>query len=94
MEKRERIKQFFLGGRYFRKEFKQQIKAFVIVTLGFTIAFTWRQTIYEVCQNLIAKYFSTNGPTTLAILTSTFITIVSIILIYFSSKLFKEYPDL
>ena len=77
-------------GIRFKNEFRKQIRMLIIVTLGFTIAFTWRPTVFDASQALVQ--FSTNvqGSMALGVLTSLFITIVSIILIYLAAHYLKD----
>jgi len=93
MSEVKKIKELFVGGRQFKKEFKDQVRLFLIITLGFTIAFTWRQTVFDACQSFIQRFITTNGPTVLSILTSLFITIIALILIYLASKFLSTLPD-
>ena len=93
MRKRDKIHHFFIGGRNFKKEFKQQLRFLINITLGFTIAFTWRQTIFDAVQTLIQKFMKAEGLKS-SILTSAAITIISLILIYISSQSLKERPDM
>lgn len=84
---------FFIKGRLFKKEFKRQLRILILFTLGFTIAFTWRQTIFDLSQSLIQFFIEVKSTSTLSILTSIFITLVSIILIYLTSHYLKDNMD-
>ena len=44
---KKRLYRFFIGSKNFENEFKKQVRMLVVVTFGFTIAFTWRQTIFD-----------------------------------------------
>ena len=44
---------FFIGGQNFRREFKRQVRLLIIITLGFTIAFAWRQTVFDAVEILV-----------------------------------------
>jgi len=87
------IHRFFIGGQNFKSEFKRQARLLIIITLGFTIAFTWRQTIFDLSQALVNIIIHVKSSTSASILTSAFITFISLILIYLTSKLLKERPD-
>jgi len=87
---KKRLYNFFVGGRKFKKEFKRQARLLVIITLGFTIAFAWRQTIFDLSQSFVRVIIKVESSTSLTILTSLFITILSLILIYFTSHLLKD----
>ena len=74
----------------FKREFRRQIRMLIIVTLGFTIAFTWRQTLFDASQELVEFFLHVKGSVTLSILTSLFITIIGVILVYLSAHFLKE----
>lgn len=86
----ERIKRFLFGGDSFKKEFIRQIKYLVIFTLGFTIAFSWRETIFDATQSLVQWFLDIQSSTILSILTSITVTIFSIIIIWIVVKSFEE----
>jgi len=77
-------------GRNFKKEFRRQIRMLVIITLGFTIAFTWRQTIFDASQAFVKLFTDVQGSTALSVLTSLFITIVAVLLIYLAAHYLKD----
>ena len=74
----------------FKREFRRQMRSFIVVFLGFTIAFTWRQTIFDISTSLMEAITHIKNSSTLSILSSIFITLVSILLIYRTSNLLKE----
>ena len=78
------------AGEKFKKEFRKQIRMLIIVTLGFTMAFTWRQTIFDASQSIVQFFLDVQSSTTLSILTSLLITILSIFLIYLTTHLLKD----
>lgn len=90
---KKRLYDFFIGGKNFENEFKKQIRMLIIVTFGFTIAFTWRQTIFDLSQSLVQFITNVQGSELLSILTSTFITFLSILLIYLTSHYLKDKRD-
>jgi hypothetical protein len=77
----------------FKEEHRKELRLFIIVTLSFTIAFTWRQTIFDVFQSLIYFFVEIKSSTWSSILTSILITIVSIALIRLTSHILKKSPD-
>jgi hypothetical protein len=93
MKNKEKIKHILFKGRYFRGEFKRQTRAFIIVTLAFTIAFTWRQTLFDVVQTAVQFVLNIQNSATLSILTSTTITLLSIFIIYLTSHWLKDGSD-
>ena len=93
MRKRDKIHHFFIGGQNFREEFRRQIRLLITITLGFTIAFTWRQTIFDASQALVQKLLHTQTAVSSSILTSLFLTLISLILIYLTAQIIKIRPD-
>ena len=77
-------------GNRFRKEFRRQIRMLIIVTLGFTIAFTWRQTLFDVSQFMVNLFLHIQDSTALSILTSLFITLLSVLLVYLTAHFLKD----
>ncbi len=90
---KRRFFEYFVKGRKFKKEFKKQLRMLIIITLGFTIAFTWRQTIFDLFQALMQFFTKIQNSAALSILTSIFITIVSVVLIYIASYYLKDKVD-
>ena len=78
--------------RRFKKEHRKELRLLVILTLSFTIAFTWRQTIFDASQSVIQFFINVKSTTWSCILTSTLITLVSIVLIRVTSHILKENP--
>jgi hypothetical protein len=88
-----KLKRFIFGGENFKKEVKNQIRLLIIITLGFTVAFTWRQTIFDSTQSLVRLITDVQGAMSLSVLSSLIITIVSLILIWITSRLLMDGPD-
>ena len=93
MRKRDKIHHFFVGGQNFREEFRRQVRLLIVVTFGFTIAFTWRQTIFDASQILVERLIHTQTPLSSSVLTSIFITLISLFLIYLTAQIIKIRPD-
>lgn len=90
---KEHIKRYVNKNHVFSREFKKQLRLFITVTLGFTIAFTWRQTTYDLSLTFLKFITHIKNTTTLSILTSIFITIFALIVIYLSSKYLGSKPS-
>ena len=88
-----KIKNFFIPGRRFKNEFKRQARMLITITLGFTIAFTWRQTIFDISQSFVQFLLHINNSSALSVLASIFITLISVILIYLASHYLKDNHD-
>ncbi|MBI4117045.1 hypothetical protein HY449_04855 [Candidatus Pacearchaeota archaeon] len=80
----------FHRGENYKKELKKQIRLLITFTLGLTIAFTWRQTIFELSEDIIKSVFGVKSAVSLSIFASFFITIFSVGLIYLSSFYLRE----
>jgi ABC-type Fe3+ transport system permease subunit len=65
----------------------------IIVTLGFTIAFTWRQTIFDTSQSIVNFFLHIQNSAALSILTSIFITLLAVLLVYLTAHLLKDDPE-
>lgn len=88
------VKHFLTGGgRRFKKEFRRQLRTLILFTLGFTIAFTWRETIYRLFESFIKILTHSQNSAALTILTSTLITLVSIGIIYLTSYYLRDNLD-
>ncbi|MFH1290618.1 MAG: hypothetical protein ABIH92_04375 [Nanoarchaeota archaeon] len=92
MKKRDKVKHFFVGGRHFKSEFKRQVRALILITLGFTIAFSWRQTIFDIIQTAVQSLMPITGISS-SIITSVAITIIALAIIYAASALLKDQKD-
>jgi len=85
--------EYFIKGRKFKSEFQRQLRMLIVVTLGFTIAFTWRQTIFDLSQSIIQLFTNIKDSSTLSILASILITIISAIAIYTTSYYLRDNAD-
>ncbi len=86
-------KDFFYIGRRYKKEFKKQMRMLIIITLGFTIAFTWRQTIFDLSESFVNFFLHLKNNSVSSILTSVFITLLSLILIIITTYWLKDNPQ-
>jgi len=86
---KERISDRYILGNRYKKEFLKQMRMVIMITLGFTIAFTWRQTIFDLSQEVVHFFAKTASNGTLSILTSIFITLICLALILITSNFLK-----
>lgn len=63
---------------------------FTTFALGFTIAFTWRQTIFDLSQSFLQYLFHLEHASALSIFASVFITLISVGIIYLTSYYLKD----
>ena len=71
------------------KEFKRQLKLGIIAAIGFTIAFAWRDAVFNSIQSFVERFTDTTNILLSNVLTAVFITVIGVILIYITSKIFK-----
>jgi len=76
--------------RKFNEELRRQIRMVIIVTFGFTIAFTWRQTLFDISKSLMNFLLNIENSAALSIAASIFVTFLSIIIIYLSAHFLKD----
>jgi len=89
---RQRINKYFSRNGY-RREFRRELRLLIVVTLGFTIGFTWRETIFDFSWVFIQWLTHAERAPALSLLTSLFITLISLGLIYLTSYFLKERPN-
>ena len=76
--------------RTFKKEFKRQLKIAIDAAIGFTIAFAWRNSIFDTFQRQVARFLDLAPEHfTTEIYTALSITIVGVLLIFITSKLLR-----
>ena len=86
----QKLSNFFYVGHSYREEVKIQIRMFIVITLAFTIAFSWRETVFELSKIFTQWATGTENPNSLNVLTSLFITLISILLIFLASHYLKK----
>jgi len=77
--------------RSFRKEFRHQIRLAIVAAIGFSVAFAWRNAIFDAFQSFVARFLDIeSGHYLTEIYTAVAITLAGVILILITSKLLKE----
>ncbi len=77
--------------RSFRKEFKKQLRFAITAAIGFSIAYGWRNAIFDSFQSFISRFFDMPiGHYMTEVYTATALTLVGVILIFITAKLLKE----
>ena len=86
-----KIHQLIKTKRSFKQEFKKQIRFAITAAIGFIIAFSWREAVFDLFLNLTsrilnlpAEYYSTK------IYAAIIITLFGVLLIFLTSKMLKE----
>ncbi|MBX4212536.1 hypothetical protein KW787_03735 [Candidatus Pacearchaeota archaeon] len=86
----DRIYRFFVGGTKYANEFWHEVRMLIVFTLGFTIAFTWRQTVFDTMEAFVQWLTNVHNITSLSILTSSFTTIFCILIIAVVANFLKD----
>lgn len=77
--------------RSFRKEFKRQIRFAITAAIGFTIAFAWRNAIFESFQNFVSRFLDVSADHYLTeIYTAFALTLAGVMFIFMTSKILKD----
>lgn len=77
--------------RSFKKEFKRQIKLAIVAAIGFSIAFAWRNAVFDSFQSFVARFLDLEiGHYMTEIYTAIAITLAGVILIFITSKLLRD----
>ena len=77
--------------RSFRLEFRRQIRMAITAAIGFSIAYAWRQAIFDTFQSFVARFLDVPPTHYLSEnYTALFITLAGVLLIFLTSKLLKE----
>lgn len=90
---RHKIKQKFSNytfvGQNYKEEFRKQMRSIIVLTLGFSIAFAWREVIFDWSRSVVVwiTHSKNGGSSTGAAL---FITIISLLLIFLTSRWLKD----
>jgi hypothetical protein len=72
-------------------EFKRQIRLAIIAAIGFTIAFAWRDAIFNAFQSFVSRFLDLSPDHYMTqIYTAIAITLAGVIIIMLTSKLMKD----
>ena len=83
--------QIFEVKRSFKKEFKRQIRLAVIAAIGFTIAYAWKEAIFDTFQSFVSSFLDVPiGHYLSQTYTAITITLAGVILIFITSKLLRD----
>lgn len=89
MTKKAKFK-IFHARKSFKKEFKRQLRFAIIAAIGFTIAFAWRNALYNSFNIVVKKFLKTADIVLSEFFTAILITLTGVILLLITSKLLKE----
>lgn len=77
--------------RSFKKEFKKQLRFAITAAVGFSIAFAWRESIFDLFQNFVSRFFDLELDHYMTeIYTAITITVFGVILIFITSKILRD----
>jgi len=85
--------QIFCKSKEFEREFRKQLQMLIIVTFGFTIAFTWRQAIFNLSLATVRFFTNIKNFSAWNILASIFIAILILFVIFLASPYLKGGDD-
>jgi prolipoprotein diacylglyceryltransferase len=73
----------------FKKEIKKQLRVAISAAIGFIIAFSWRNFIFELTRNKLLQLSVLTNIHLIGFISSILITFVGVILILISSKILQ-----
>lgn len=77
--------------RSFRREFKRQLRLAIVAAIGFTVAFAWRNAIYDTFQNWVSRLLDvTPQHYTTETYTAIAVTLLGVLAIFVSSRILRE----
>jgi Na+/H+ antiporter NhaC len=74
----------------FKREFKRQVRLAIAAAIGFLIAYAWRDTIFNLTEDLVQSISSTMSTYLINFTSSLIITLVGVGLILLTSRLLEE----
>jgi hypothetical protein len=86
---RQKFSNYTFVGKKYKEEFRKQMRSVIVFTLGFSIAFAWRETIFDWSKSITAWITqSQNGGSSTG--ASIFITLFSILVILLTTHWLKD----
>ena len=74
----------------FKKEFKKQIRLAIAASVGFIIAYSWRDFIVVSVKSLVGENFFINNQNIINLSSALILTFIGVVIIFISSKILKE----
>ncbi|MBS3065987.1 hypothetical protein J4229_03005 [Candidatus Pacearchaeota archaeon] len=75
----------------FKKELKRQLRLAIVAAIGFSVAYAWRNAIFDSFQNWVSRLLDVQKEHyTTEIYTALTITFIGVILIFATAKLLKD----
>jgi len=86
-----KLHQFMQKSKSFKKELKKQLRFAITAAIGFSIAFAWRESIFDMFKSFVSRFFDlTPEHYSTEIYTAVVITVTGVVLIFLTSKLLKD----
>lgn len=77
--------------RSFRAEFKRQIRLAITAAIGFSIAYAWREAIFDTFLSFVTRFLDLNENHYLTeTYTAVLITIAGVLIILLTSRILRE----
>jgi len=81
---------FIKTKRSFKKEFKRQLRFSIAAAIGFTIAFSWRNAVYDSLFAIVQRLTDATRNTAIEAYTALFITLIGVVVILITSRLLRD----
>lgn len=85
----QKLSNYTYIGQKYKDEFRKQVRSIVVFTLGFTIAFAWREVIFDWSKSATA-WITHSGDGGSTIGATIFITLISVFLIFLTTHWLKD----
>jgi len=82
--------QVFKKSRSFRKEFKRQVRMAVMAAIGFSVAFAWRNFIWNSVNDFVSLVTESTHAVFTGFLTALLITLIAVVLIFITSRILRD----
>lgn len=76
--------------RTFRKEFRRQIRLAIIAAIGFTVAFAWRNAVYDGLYEFVSRFAQSTQTLLTEVYTALFITALGVAVIFITARLLRD----
>ena len=74
----------------FKLEFKKQLRLAIAAAIGFLIAYSWREFIFNLSKDFISSLYEKMGPHLVNFTSSILITLLGVLIIIATSKLLEN----
>ena len=77
--------------RSYKKELRRQIRLAITAAIGFTVAFAWRNAIFDSAQSFVSRLLDLNpGHYMTETYTAIFLTLFGVLLIFLTARILRE----